>query len=273
MALQRKYHTIIILVGLGLTAGVLGGLLGIGGGALVVPGLVFFLGLSQHKAHGTSLAVVLFMSTAGSAAYALDGHVDWLLAAEMALGGIAGATVGARIVRAIKGQALRRIFGLFMMLVGVRMVLSPFMGGSSGPETAAAAALHAGQWEWLVLALCTGVATGVLSSILGVGGGIVMVPAMSLLLGLPQHTAQGISLAAMLPTALTGMLMHQRMGNVELQVAKWVGVGGAAGALIGATVAKSLDAGNLKLAFGVFMVIMAILMLLKKTNEPAPAEH
>lgn len=258
-----RLRGISILAGLGLAAGVMGGILGIGGGALVVPGLVFFFNFSQHRAHGTSLAVVLCLSLASVLTYSSHGHLDVLLSLEIAVGGVVGAAFGARAVKGIDGRSLRLIFGTFLVLVGARMI----WGGLTGQNhltPAGAAGLDYGTLSGFAAAVGVGLVTGFMSGMLGIGGGMVMVPAMVLLLGVPQQTAQGVSLAAMLPTALTGMAIHRAMGNVDMIAGKWVGLGAIAGALAGANVAVRVSPYSLKLAFGVFLVIMAVLMALKR---------
>ena len=116
----------------------------------------------------------------------------------------------------------------------------------------------------VALGLGTGILTGFLSALLGVGGGIVMVPMLAVLMHIPQHQAQGVSLAAMMPIAFTGMLKHHKLGNVDVRVAEWVGIGAVAGALIGSTYAQHLHAFTLKLAFGIFLIVMAALMAAKR---------
>jgi uncharacterized protein len=249
-------------VGLGLAAGTMGGLLGIGGGVLIVPGLVFFAGLSQHKAHGTSLVSALAIAVAALVRYSVGGNVDWLLAAGIAAGGVGGAILGARTANAIKGPALRRVFAVFLLMVSVRMVLT---GLSAGPAQAAShhvlASSTAVYWG---IVLGTGVVTGFASGLLGVGGGIIMIPAMVLLLGLPQIRAQGISFAAMIPTALSGIRMHHRAGNVDLSVGKWTALGAAVGAVLGATLAHHLANNVLQFVFAGFLVFTAGMMVTKK---------
>jgi uncharacterized membrane protein YfcA len=247
------------MVGLGLAAGVLGGLLGIGGAAMIIPGLVLLAGFSQHRAHGTSLAVVLFMSLAGVLTYSRFGYMDWRASAELAAGGIVGAGIGARIVGRITGTVLRRMFCVLLTVVGARMILAGYC------ETTCVAA---STWFQSGLAhtaatVIIGLAAGVLSSIFGIGGGMVVVPAMVLLLCAPQKTAQGVSLAAILPTALTGMLLHGRMGNVDHRSAALVGLGGLVGAFAGACLANCLASAALQLAFGVFLVLMSALLFFK----------
>jgi uncharacterized membrane protein YfcA len=95
---------------------------------------------------------------------------------------------------------------------------------------------------------------------------MVMVPALVILLCVPQKTAQGISLAAMLPTAFAGMLTHARMGNVDLRVGRWISAGAVIGAFIGANAAAILPTKTLQIVFGGFQLLMALLMALKKPN-------
>lgn len=255
-----------MLLGLGFAAGVLGGLLGIGGGVLIVPGLVFFLGFEQHRAQGTSLAAALLLSVTGVLTYSSHGHVDLRLAIEIAAGGVIGAVVGARVVSRIRSRTLRRLFSLFIFALAVAMIAN-----GRAIETAAVRPDAVGPLLGSLIAVGTGFVTGFISALLGIGGGVVMVPAMVVLLDVPQHTAQGVSLAAIIPTALTAMLMHAAMGNVEFRVGKWVGVGGAIGALIGATVAASLATHHLRVAFGIFLIVLALLMALRKNSRAAAA--
>lgn len=254
---------ILLLIVLGLIAGIAGGLLGIGGGALVVPGLVFLLNFNQHRAHGTSLAAVLAMSTAGTLTYWHHGHIDWLLTIEVAAGGMAGAMIGARIVGAIKSRTLQLMFCAFLALAGGRMIVAGLAQGANGVNTAC---IHY-TLASVMFAVLIGVASGMLSAILGVGGGVVMVPAMVLLLCVPQKTAQGVSLAAIAPIAFTGMLAHRAMGNVDSRAAVWVGLGGLAGAVTGATAMSGLASSALKLAFGAFLIIMSAMLVLKRQNK------
>ncbi|MFH1360990.1 MAG: sulfite exporter TauE/SafE family protein [Candidatus Omnitrophota bacterium] len=108
---------------LGLTGGLLGGAFGIGGGALMVPALVFFFGLSQHQAQGTSLALMLPPVTLFAALrYYYAGHVNVKIAIFGALGFLLGAFISANFVQGIEDASLKRAFGIFLMMVGIKMV-------------------------------------------------------------------------------------------------------------------------------------------------------
>ncbi|MHB8572387.1 MAG: TSUP family transporter [Candidatus Dormibacteria bacterium] len=108
--------------GLGLAAGILSGLLGLGGGVVMVPAMVLFMGLSQHLAQGTSLAVIIPTAAVGAGAHFRHGRVNLRAAAVIGLGGLLGAYLGSSAALHVDGDILRRAFGVFMVLVAVRMI-------------------------------------------------------------------------------------------------------------------------------------------------------
>lgn len=107
------------------------------------------------------------------------------------------------------------------------------------------------------LAILTGLFVGVLSGVMGIGGGILLVPIMVLGFGFAQHAAQGTSLAAIIPTSIVGAYTHDRAHNVDRTAAAWLSAGGVAGALVGALVAVQLPRGLLVRLFGAFLLYSA----------------
>ncbi len=113
----------------------------------------------------------------------------------------------------------------------------------------------------IAVELLLGLGVGLLSGMLGIGGGVVLVPALVLLLEVDQHTAQGVSLMVIVPTALVGALTHHRLGNVVPRLALGLGATAVVGALVGSWLSGMLDAGLLRRGFGVLLVIVAAKML------------
>ncbi|MDJ0664108.1 MAG: sulfite exporter TauE/SafE family protein [Acidimicrobiia bacterium] len=109
---------------IGLTAGIVGGLFGVGGGIIVVPGLVLWLGFTQHRASGTSVATIIASAGAALIAFALDGSVDWSAAPAITLGAIFGAALGARLLHRIPARNLTRAFSLLLFVAALRMILA-----------------------------------------------------------------------------------------------------------------------------------------------------
>jgi uncharacterized membrane protein YfcA len=111
-------------VALGLIAGVVGGMFGVGGGIVVVPGLVLWLGFTQHRASGTSIATIIASAGAALIPFAIDGSVNWTAAAAITLGAIAGAALGARLLHLIPAQILTRAFSVLLIVAALRMILA-----------------------------------------------------------------------------------------------------------------------------------------------------
>lgn len=114
--------TIVLLVLIGLAAGTLSGVLGIGGGVIMVP-LLLLLGFSQHQAQGTSLAAMLPPVTLLAALqYSKNGHVDWKMALVISAAFIIGGLFGSKIAVAIDEKMLKKIFGVLMLVISIKMI-------------------------------------------------------------------------------------------------------------------------------------------------------
>ena len=113
------------------------------------------------------------------------------------------------------------------------------------------------------LLLLVGLTAGVLAGLFGIGGGLIMVPAMVLLFSFDQHTAQGTSLLVIIPAAAAGSVTHYRQGRLVVGGALALAAGGVIGALIGSTTALTLDDGLLQRLFALFLIAMAIRLLMK----------
>ena len=128
-------HSLLLIV-LGVAAGVLSAMLGIGGGTLMVPALVLIVGVSQKTAQGTALAVMIPVALVGAIRYTANPQVDMRIArvAILATGAIAGAFIGAAIARRVPGLVLRRVFAVFLLVVSVRMMWGARSGNTERPE-------------------------------------------------------------------------------------------------------------------------------------------
>lgn len=233
----------------GLVAGLAGGLFGVGGGILLVPILTGWFALSQHQAHGTSLAAIGATAIAGLAVYAAHGHVAWVTGAIMAVASMLCARLGARLAARTSRVALTRAFAVFILLVALRLLWkAPAGAGAPALEGVAGAAV----------ALAVGAAVGLLAGFMGVGGGILAVPALALLFGASQQTAQGTSLALILVTAPVGAIEHHRHGNVAGRLVPWLSLGALVGAPLASALALRLPQAVLARGFAVFLLANAV---------------
>lgn len=113
---------LLSIVLIGGISGFFNGLFGSGGGTIVVPAMVFLLGLKEVTAHATAIAIILPLSVISSLIYFGNSFANWKLTIDVALGGMIGGYIGAKILNRFSGKVLRRIFGVSMILAAIRMV-------------------------------------------------------------------------------------------------------------------------------------------------------
>lgn len=239
----------------GAAGGFLSGILGGGGGAIMVPLMTGPLRMRQHTAHGTSLVVIVVTALVAAVAYSVSEPVGGRLVAALLTGALLGANLGARAAMRIPAMRLRQLFGLFLVAVSLRLLLVPGIDPLLQARGLAEFAAGAG----------IGLAGGLASGALGVGGGAIFVPALVLVLGVGQHEAQGVSLWVIVGASLTGALAHYRQGTVDTAVAKWVAPFALPGAIAGAIAAASLSGRSLQVVFA--MVLSTIGMQMPVTAQ------
>lgn len=230
---------------IGLAAGSFGGLVGLGGGVVMIPLMVGVAGLQQKQAHGTSLVALVFTGLVGAATYATKGQVDVLGAGLLALTATVTARFGARYAHVLPEWKLKRSFGAFLLAIAVILLARPWLRGADA---------HPATWVTATVLLTTGLFTGFLSGMMGVGGGSIMVPAMVLLAGFPQVLAQGSSLLAMVPAGAVGAYTHFRLGNVVRGLLPGLIPGILVGTFAGSTFALRLPEVALRLTFAAVLV-------------------
>jgi uncharacterized protein len=232
---------------IGLSGGFFGGLVGLGGGIIMIPLMSWVMRLTQHQAHGTSLVAIIFISLMGSITYFVHGSADWPAALILAGSAMLTARFGALYAHSLPEKKLKKAFGCFLMVISLLLVSKGTILELSfqvGP------ALH-----YLIL-IVTGMFTGFLAGMMGVGGGGVMVPPLVIFIGMSQHLAQGTSLLAMLPGSAVGAYTHYTLGNVVKTIALGLMIGGAAGSYLGASLAHSIPELYLRVLFSVAGVWM-----------------
>jgi uncharacterized membrane protein YfcA len=249
----RTPRFILTCIGVGLLAGLLSGLFGVGGGTVIVPLLVLILGFDQRLAAGTSLAAIVPTATVGVISYAVHDSVAWIPALILAVGAVGGAQLGTWLLPRLPLTTLRWAFVGFLVVVIVSLFIVV-------PSRDADLPLTPVTIGGLVL---LGVITGTLAGILGVGGGIIVVPALMLLFGTSDLIAKGTSLLMMIPTAVSGTIGNIRRRNVDLVAAALVGGAACTTTALGAWIATLVDPLTGNVLFAVFLVIIAGQMALR----------
>jgi uncharacterized membrane protein YfcA len=252
--LRAKWPAIALI---GLATGVVSGLLGIGGAAVLVPGLVDVLGVSQHRASGTSLFVIVPTAFVSAVVYALSAQTDWGLVVLFSVTAMLGATVGARVMTRVSALNLRRLFGVFLLFVAIRLVVP----GATSPTGVSHVHVLAQNPAITAAEGLLGLFAGFLSGLLGIGGGQVLTPGMVFLFDVPQKVAQGISITFIVPTALSGAYTHYRRGNVLPGVGILLVPCSVVGGVLGAWGAQHAAPQLLRVGFGLFLLYGSTRML------------
>lgn len=235
------------LVGTGL--GLVFATLGAGGGILAVPVLLIAFEMPMPMATGASLVVVWVAAVFGAVLHARAGRVSGRAALLFGVPALLGAAGGARLHGLFSEQATA---GLFAAMLGVSLILF------ARKDTLAPSA-GAG----VPVLLAAGLGTGVLTGLLGVGGGFLLVPALTVLAALPVHQAVGTSMAIISVSSLSGAVVHLLEGHVPVSLALPMGGGAVLGAVLGAPLAGRLPPRALKAAFLGLAVLAALGMAAK----------
>jgi uncharacterized membrane protein YfcA len=249
--MRKRGGTVLVLVAIGVLGGVLSGLFGVGGGVVVVPALMAFAQMDQRRASATSLVAIAPAAVVGAVTYAVQGEVHWLAALTLAIGSVIGAPIGARLLRALPLRVLPWIFVGFIAVVLVSLFTTvPTRGGE----------VHFGVVEAIVL-LLLGLLSGVLSGLVGVGGGVVIVPGLEVVLGAGDLLAKGTSLLTMVPTSVSGTVANLRRRAVDLRVGLAVGITAAVCSPGGAVLARLVEPQVGTWLFAAFLVVVAVIVL------------
>ncbi len=238
----------------GAVAGVGGGLASLGGGTLVIPLLMGWLGLAPLAARGTAMAVSLFSAVVGSLVYAGHGMLDLPVAVWVAVPSFLLAPLLAKWSEGWPARRLKAGFGLVVMIGGVLVIARDHLTGGL--------ALAAG-WQTGFL-LLVGVIEGAVSGIIGISGGPVLAPLFVLGLGMPQQLAQGCSLAARLPAVVSGTWENARLGNIRWPLVPGLAAGAVAGAWGGSHLALWLPEQGLRTGFGLLLIGLGLHYLLAR---------
>jgi len=239
----------IIRVVLGFAIGTFGTLIGAGGGFIVVPLLLLGYHFAPPDAVGTSLSLVFLNALSGSTAYLRQRRVDLALGWRFALATLPGAVGGAYVTRNLSSRTFGQAFGVVLMVVAVFL----FLGRSARPSARAAArvlvdatgsahAYHVDVWKGVVVSLVV----GVISSVFGIGGGIIHVPFLIVALGLPVHVATATSHFVLSISAFAGALTFLTLGHVDLPTVGLMGIGILIGAQLGARMSIGTSAGVIR---------------------------
>lgn len=240
---------LLLSVLIGVSLGILGG----GGSILTVPILTIAAGMETKAAIASSLFVVAVTSAAGVISHARAGRVRWRIGILFGLAGMVGAFGGGRIAGYIPGTVLMILFGLMMAATAIAMLRGPIKARPSTVTDLPTSKIVA-----------EGVVVGVVTGLVGAGGGFLVVPALVLLGGLSMELAVGTTLVVISMNSFAGLAGH--LGHVRIDWPIVLAVTGTAvvGSFIGGKLAGRIPPGTLRRGFGVFIIVMAVVVLGKE---------
>jgi uncharacterized membrane protein YfcA len=226
----------------GLGIGTLGTLIGAGGGWMIVPILLFGLHFPPQEAVATSLAIVFLNALSGSLAYMVQGRVLYRMGAAFAAATIPGALLGAWLVQFLGSRLFTLLFGLFLLLIALVLYQGkrlPFLAAS--PHRVRPEELSSLRSPLMRLGIFISFLVGIVSSLFGIGGGIVHVPFLIVMLGLPVHAATATSHFVLAITSLAGSVIFYLHGQIHFDVALSMGLGVLIGAQGGALLSMRMQ--------------------------------
>jgi uncharacterized membrane protein YfcA len=238
-----------LLAALGAAAGLLGALLGIGGGILIVPALSELLGVPFRHAVAASLVVIIASSSASSAAYVDRGTANLKVGVVLELATVGGSLLGSAVAGVAPVRVLKILFAA-VALYAAAMLWARRHAGSDSTD-AGEHAVHG----WIP-GLSASAVAGAISGMLGVGGGLFKMPAMTLAMGIPFKVAAATSNFMIGVTAAAGAYVYFARGELDPRLAAPLVVGVFAGSLVGSTLLPRLPARRLQSAFAVVLVFL-----------------
>jgi uncharacterized membrane protein YfcA len=289
LPIAGMHFNLLLLLLIGFTVGVCGGFFGIGGAWIVTPALNIF-GFPMPYAIGTDMAHMGGKSIVSTIRHGKFGNVDLRLGISMIVGTTTGTELGARLVMALERAGLaesviRKAYIIFLAFIGcyvlydyishVRKTRRSGSTSASSEETIAsrlqririppmihfpASRITCSLW----LPVLVGFVTGIVASILGVGGGFIRMPALIYLIGCPTAVAVGTDLFEVMITGAYGGFTYAIKGRVELLAAIWMLVGAAVGAQLGTVAVKYVRGYSIRLLFAVTIFIACISVVLKQ---------
>lgn len=237
---------LVLGFGIGLSLGLMGG----GGSLLTVPALVYLVGQTPQAAVTTSLAIVGANSLMGASFHRVQGTLNWKVALSFGGAGMLVSYLSAGLSRLLPEALLLVAFAVVMLLVGGLMLTR---GNNDSAEICAPRPLP--------VVIASGAGVGLMTGILGVGGGFLIVPALVMLVGLPMQMAVGTSLVVIAMNSLAGFLGHAGDGYFNMTLTVIFTVAGLLGTFAGARLNKRLPAGKLQKVFAWFVIVLAFFLL------------
>jgi uncharacterized membrane protein YfcA len=253
-----------LLVIFGFLIGIAASMAGVGGGIFIVPILTFFYGFVVNNATATSLTTIIFTAIASTINYAKQKRIYYRMGLILVITTAPGAYLGAWFATIMEERLLGLVFGAFLILVAIRMIISVLKTKTQAKTSVVVTDSDLIKSRKIII-VGAGLSFfgGVASGLLGIGGGTLIVPIIAIVMGLPIHYATATSMFTMIFTSISGVTKYYQSELINFPVALILAAGTIFGAQVGAYTSKKISSRNLSLIFGTMLVIAGINMILK----------
>jgi uncharacterized protein len=265
---------VILLAVVGFLGGTFGSMVGLGGGVFIVPGLALFLGVPIHNAIGASLLGVVATSTAAAATYVRDDLTNLRLGMTLETLTVAGALIGGLVSAGLGKGVLSAVFGGVTIVIAIYMLVRPhagkrppvrpdevgLLGASYHDRSLAGTVSYKVRRPWAGLA--ASFVAGNVSGLLGLGGGVLKVPVMVLVMGVPVRAAACTSSFMVGVTACVGAIVYLAHGLVDPVTTVPVVLGVVVGAYLGSMLARRVKSSVLSLILAIVLLALSVQMIL-----------
>ncbi|MBQ6547791.1 MAG: sulfite exporter TauE/SafE family protein [Candidatus Methanomethylophilaceae archaeon] len=260
---------LVVMLVIGIATGILGALFGIGGGLFIVPALTLIVGLGPKEAAAISLVSIIATSIGGTVFYLDHGVTNIRLGLLLEISTVIGAITGAVLAGYLEDWLIMTIFIIVVLISATRMLLNRNKKVENDPEGEFSFCDNKTGKEMRYslknkpLGFVTCSLAGVISSLSGVGGGLIKVPVMNMMMNVPMKAATATSSYMIGITAFSGAIIYFLNGQVDLEVAAFTTIGTFIGAMIGSRFSKKFDGSAMKKYFSFLLFIIAGIMCLK----------
>lgn len=246
------------LLPLGFVAGVIGSMIGLGGGFIVVPVLTFF-GFSPTLAASDSLFAAFSNSVASTASYARQKRIVYSLGIKLALISIPGTILGAYISDEVSPPLFKLLFGIVLVASGIYIYLRRKMESRE----------YNLSKQIMILAVGASFFAGIISSLFGIGGGVVFVPLMVIAIGLSMKLAAPTSQFILMFAAGSGMIMHSILGHPNYYEAGMLSIGSFIGGIVGSRLSTRVDEKKLRIFVTIVLGFTAVKLIIDALARPS----